>query len=520
VGKQRRMLTRIRKNLPLISLHILAVFIACLELLNVVVLAILTSKLINIPIPLLPTLQINSSWLLGAIVIRFILTATMNYFLNLLTLRIFNDRIKSTIEYDCSVMFKNYKNESEIDSKYGVSRWGYINTFLIPRNTLFIEIYVVLIIVIFFIYVFGFSILVTFIFFGITMAFMYFGLRKISLTVAAWRVEYEQNMTQYLREVFGLRYFYYLNSLQFRLRHSLAGTLNKLARITASEHLIINLPRLTLEFVVAIIMLAVLTTASLDISSNNWLIFLVSAMRLLPSAVRVSGAIQSLTLSTQYRQLYNERYGDPENSSVSLCKHNAGYRIQLQDYKYFNRKIELLADIEGGDALLIDGKSGAGKSQLVDQIIYYMRGDNNISYGIMLQDTYVFKGSIIDNILIGRVFEATKIKDVLSISGLDVEYDEYELIRSRDFNKNADKLSGGQKKRLGLARALYDNPDILFLDEPTAGLDNEAVDRFVELLGQVQNVIIITHDPKVKELATNRILLCRETADVRFINVY
>lgn len=514
------MFKRIRENFPLITVNLLAILIAFLELLNIAILAILTSNILDIPIPLFPNLQIKSSWLLGAIVLRLTFTASLNYILNLFTLKIFNNRIKSNIENDCGVTFKNYKNESEIESKYGVARWGYINTFLVPRNILFIEFYVVFMIVIFLVYSLGINILITFFFFGIMMAVMYVGLRKISLRVAEWRLEYEQNMTQYLREVFGLRYFYYIHSVQARLRYSLDGTLSKLSQITASEHLLINLPRITLECIVALIILAVLTYDSVNISSENWLIFLVSSLRLLPSAVRVSSAIQSLTLSTQYRKLFSKDFGNHQNLCVSLYKRSAGYCIQLKDYDYFNHKINLLADIEEGATLIIDGKSGAGKSQLVDTIINYMRCNDVMSYGIMLQDTYVFKGSIIDNILIGREPEASKIKNVLSISGLDVEYDEYDLTRNRDFNKNADKLSGGQKKRLGLARALYDKPDILFLDEPTAGLDDEAVKRVVALLSQMKNAIIISHDPKVKALATNKILLCRETAEVRFINVY
>ena len=65
---------------------------------------------------------------------------------------------------------------------------------------------------------------------------------------------------------------------------------------------------------------------------------------------------------------------------------------------------------------------------------------------------------------------------------------------------NSKNISGGQKQRIALARAFYDNFDILFLDEPTSGLDNETEDRIINDILRFKTLgkttVIIMHNKK------------------------
>jgi phospholipid/cholesterol/gamma-HCH transport system ATP-binding protein len=77
-------------------------------------------------------------------------------------------------------------------------------------------------------------------------------------------------------------------------------------------------------------------------------------------------------------------------------------------------------------------------------------------------------------------------------------------------NKYPSELSGGMKKRAGLARALALDPELLFLDEPTSGLDPISANQFDELIKQLQEslgltVMMVTHDIDSLRAVTDRI---------------
>jgi len=72
-------------------------------------------------------------------------------------------------------------------------------------------------------------------------------------------------------------------------------------------------------------------------------------------------------------------------------------------------------------------------------------------------------------------------------------------------------ISGGQKRRICIARALYENSSIIILDEPTNGLDLKIVDELINVLTKLSGlkvIVCITHDHKIQSLDSNLIKLC------------
>ena len=186
---------------------------------------------------------------------------------------------------------------------------------------------------------------------------------------------------------------------------------------------------------------------------------------------------------------------------------------------YNRRKIVkgISLDIKQNEILAIIGPNGAGKSTTVEMLIGLRNADaGNINYwsdaykekmGVQLQTSPFFVGlNAFENLKLFAAFYKHKLTDeqvnnVLKMCG---------LYNSRKIDTS--KLSGGQQKRLAISIALIHNPQLIFLDEPTAALDPLARQEIHELmrglLSQGKTVVFTSHDmDEVEKLATRIIMI-------------
>ena len=209
-------------------------------------------------------------------------------------------------------------------------------------------------------------------------------------------------------------------------------------------------------------------------------------------------------------------------------------KIEMQHvYKSFGNK-KVLEDfnltVSKGDSLVIIGGSGSGKSVTIKSILGLLKPDKgsikvdgreivgigsreleeiNSHSGMLFQGAALFDSlNVWQNVSFGlvqgkkvnlkeaRLIAIDKLKDV----GLSSEVAEL----------YPDALSGGMKKRVGLARAIASNPELIFFDEPTTGLDpimsdviNDLIKRCVDHLGAT--AITITHDMSSARKIANKI---------------
>lgn len=155
--------------------------------------------------------------------------------------------------------------------------------------------------------------------------------------------------------------------------------------------------------------------------------------------------------------------------------------------------------IEAGSFTAILGPNGAGKSTTIQMLTR------------LLQPT---TGEILynSNIKLGVVFQNSVLDDMLTVrENLEIRAGQYNMIDKGKVDSLIEQLglkkfstqlygtlSGGQKRRVDIARALLNNPDVLFLDEPTTGLDIQTRKAIWELIHQLQikekmTVILTTH---------------------------
>jgi len=209
---------------------------------------------------------------------------------------------------------------------------------------------------------------------------------------------------------------------------------------------------------------------------------------------------------------------------------------------------DLDLDVRKGEVLGVIGGSGTGKSVLLRSIVGLNKpvaGDievfgkrlNDLSreerlsverrWGVMFQDGALFSTLTVRENVMAPMVEHTHVPKALmrELADLKIRLAGLELDAAA---KQPADLSGGMRKRAALARALALDPDLLFLDEPTAGLDPIGAQKFDELVQSLSKalgltVFLVTHDldtlvaicDRIAVLSDGKVLAVGPMAEVR-----
>ena len=214
-------------------------------------------------------------------------------------------------------------------------------------------------------------------------------------------------------------------------------------------------------------------------------------------------------------------------NTEKLCKSFSNGGVQQHVIK--NLDLEIVK----GDFTVIMGASGSGKSTLLyalsgmdkptmgkilfngeeiqdmsnDQLASFRRGN----CGFVFQSIYLLENqTVLDNVLTGALIVqknspelVKKTKELLKKVGIKEEL----------WNKYPNQLSGGEAQRVGIVRAIINNPTILFADEPTGQLNSasgkDVLDIFTEVHKNGQSIVMVTHDLKTA-LRGTRVLFLRD----------
>tara|TARA_B100001939_G_scaffold347368_1_gene368785 strand:+ start:669 stop:2405 length:1737 start_codon:yes stop_codon:yes gene_type:complete len=255
-------------------------------------------------------------------------------------------------------------------------------------------------------------------------------------------------------------------------------------------------------------------------------VFVAATFRMIPSFNRIISALQNMKYySSSIDLLYdefksNKKYENKIDKCFNEIKFNKKIEIKNLCFKYEQENDYILENsnliINKGDCIGIIGISGSGKSTLASLITGLFRpergsiivdgvniGTNIRSWqkkiGYVPQSIYLTDDSIVNNIALGVSAEKINYDSInRSIDAAQLT----DLINSLDEGLNTNvgergvKLSGGQMQRVGIARALYNDPELLILDEATASLDSITESHFMEAVGFLKGsktLIIISH---------------------------
>ena len=309
----------------------------------------------------------------------------------------------------------------------------------------------------------------------------------------------------------------------------------KMTRLNQIMQFITGLPRFSFEVLMilafSLLIFVMIKTNREMIDIIQYLgVFAVASFRIVPGASRLLNSFQSIKYIEPSVKILLEEFEpknfsnlnkkNEENKSTLPLKFQKEINIKNLSFSYPSRKefslSKLSMSIKKGDFVGIIGETGSGKSTLINLIIGLLKPsqgevevdqlniDSNLSgwykkIGYVPQSIYLTDDTIRRNIAFG--LNENDIDDSLikeSIVKANLEEFIKNLPNGLDtiVGEKGIRLSGGQQQRIGIARALYRDPEILILDEATSSLDQATEKQIMEsihYLKRKKTLIIATH---------------------------
>ncbi len=190
--------------------------------------------------------------------------------------------------------------------------------------------------------------------------------------------------------------------------------------------------------------------------------------------------------------------------------------------------------IHQGEKVAIIGDNGSGKSILIKSILGFYDYDGKIYINnhnvsrinkanireyieLLTGESFLFSGRLLDNIQLNNKYDSLKLKKLLKQCELSDEVNDFEDKINTMIGENGIKLSGGQKQRISLARSLYQDKQIMILDECLNKLDNKTREKVLENLyssNQKKTIIFATHNMEILKYIDKVIFISNHTTYV------
>lgn len=214
----------------------------------------------------------------------------------------------------------------------------------------------------------------------------------------------------------------------------------------------------------------------------------------------------------------------PFKGSIEL--HNVSFQYEGQPRPALN---QISLKINANEKVGLIGKSGAGKSTAANIMAGFLKVQNGNAFldgfildsispaelrrtiGYVPQNPFFFSGTIRENLLLGRAdISSQKLDEIISIAGLDLVMLQNGYGLDMEIGPDGRRLSTGQRQALSLARTLIREPQVLIMDEPTAGMDyalEERVRISLKSYLEKRTFIMVTHRTTLLPLVDRLVLL-------------
>ena len=304
------------------------------------------------------------------------------------------------------------------------------------------------------------------------------------------------------------------------------------ARMNRRRVIISGTPRYILETIafgsmLVVVLILLSTSGSISTIIPTLSVFAFAGYRLMPSLSQIFVAIANMRSSTAsldvvVADLNASKMSSPKATCTEPVPFERSLDLNHVSFEYASNKRQVLdsvsLSIKCGESIAIVGSTGAGKTTLLDILLGLLEPttgtmsidgvsvtDQNVrgwqsQIGYVPQSIFLSDDSISRNITLGIPEDEVNREQVefsAKVAGLhDFIADELPDGYATSVGERGVRLSGGQIQRLGIARAIYQNPSVIFLDEATSALDSRTERQVMEGLKQQaedRTVIIIAH---------------------------
>ena len=394
-----------------------------------------------------------------------------------------------------------------------------------------------------FLLIFNFNISISLFIFLIflTLLFKFFLKKKIN----QWSVENNIIKKVYYRTfldlIYGLKEIILFNKEKF-FTEKFKNNYDKNLDISLKVRILEIIPRPLIEmiFVTALAIMVIFFYQKFK-DINTFLpylgVYFFAALRILPNITKIMSLNNSIRfiakqvqtlkdISKNFEHARDEKYQDKKYKIDKLEK------ITLKDCRVKFNETTILKDINleinNNRFYGLIGKSGSGKTtflNLISGLITPESGKftvNDIDFtknlydwtqnvAVVPQNVFILNETLRQNIAFGEKEEEiddAKVEEAINQAELKEFVENLPKKEKSIIEEDGQNISGGEKQRIGIARALYRNPKLLILDEPTSALDKETEIRFIETLNGIRkDKVIILSSHKIENLKYSDIII-------------
>jgi ATP-binding cassette subfamily B protein len=314
---------------------------------------------------------------------------------------------------------------------------------------------------------------------------------------------------------------------------------NNYSALQCKYETLLSINRNIIEFFILTLITAVLFFIEISDRIYNLIplisLYMLSFLRIYPSINRIINNITNIKFyQTGLDSFYNNKFVLDAPKNYKLSKINFSDQIELKNifFKYNNSEDYIIEDanikIKKNEIIGVIGKNGSGKSTFCNLLLGLLKPqkgsitiDNKIDInknyadykkmlGFVPQKIFLINDTIKSNIMFGsenyeiKNFNLDKIKNFSKL--LFFALDSNNNLIDYNIGEDGSTLSGGQKQRIAIARALYNETEILIMDEPSNNLDAETENKIIEDLVSSpikRTIIIISHNRNSLKFCNN-----------------